>query len=203
MMRLLAGAIALICSQSADALSIRFEFPGAVQSSAAVARIEIERAEQVATPAGQSCGTRYRAKVVEGFKGIPTGGHIEFGYSSGRAVGAQYFVFLRATAGLAPASAASGRTLMTGPVPYIADCRDLLPPYVETAEGMGTIPIRPGEHVSNEPAVTFGDPMYAIPANLPGAYWHLGHVVDGRLVGSVQISAVDFSTYLRTLLASP
>lgn len=43
---------------------------------------------------GKPCGAKYKAVVVDGFKGAATGSTIEFGYHYGSAIGSQYLVFL-------------------------------------------------------------------------------------------------------------
>lgn len=184
---LLAVTFALTTSQGASAMTIVFEFPKAVRSSAVVALVEIERGEVVATPDGQFCGARYVARVVKPIKGAATGQRIEFGRYTEQAIGGQYFVFLDETAD-GPRNGAPTN-----------DCAASLPRHVVTAEGVGAIHVQAGNQVSYKPAVSFNGMPYMIPKALVGTRKHTGQILDGVLYGSVQIEATAFLDYLRSL----
>lgn len=193
MNRLLATLVVTAWLHSASALSIRVSFPEAVRTSTIVAWVEIERGEMETSPSGQLCGARYSARVVKAVKGVQAGQRLEFGRFIGRAVGGQYFVFLNEVTPSVPATGAAGSP---------DDCARSSPRFVETAEGMGTIPIEYGEHVSYKQAVSLSEPIYVIPASLVGVNYHSGFIVNGEMIGSVQLAATDFLEYLRTLASS-
>lgn len=200
-----AATLALAWAHGAHALSIRFDFPQAARHSTAIAQLEIEAAETITAPSGANCGTRYSARILDGIKGVATGSRIEFGFFAGRAVGAQYFVFLKDSAVLDQQKALmpEARVPMTSPVPSSEECKKLLPRFLETGEGMGTLEILPSRqrHVPNELAVTLDAQRYALPLTLPVAYWHEGLIFEGELLGSVEFSAENFSRYLRMLVS--
>jgi len=199
-----AATLALAWAHGAHALSIRFDLPQAARHSTAIAQLEIEAAETITAPSGANCGTRYSARILDGIKGVATGSRIEFGFFTGHAVGAQYFVFLKGSAVLAQqnAHAPEARIPMTSPIPHSEDCRKLLPRLIETGEGMGTLEILPSRqsHAPNEPAVTLDAHLYPVPLKLPVAFWHEGFIFEGELLGTVEFSVENFSSYLRLLL---
>ena len=190
MKRLLAAIAILIWSHAASALSIRVDFSEAVRTSTVVAWVEIERGELMTSPSGLQCGARYSARVVSAVKGVQAGQRIELGRVIGHEVGGQYFVFLNE---VAPSSSA------TGAAAHADECTSSSPRYVETADGMGTIPIQYGEYVSYKQAVSLSDPPYDIPMALVGVSHHSGNIVNGRMIGSTQIEATNFLEYLRSL----
>jgi len=200
-----AATLALVWAHSAHALSIRFDLPQAARHSTAIAQLEIEAAETITAPSGANCGTRYTARILDGIKGVATGSRIEFGFFTGHAVGAQSFAFLKDTAVLAQQKALTpeARIPMTSPIPYREECRKLLPSFMETGEGMGTLAILPSRqsHAPNEPAVTLNTHLYPVPLKLPVAYWHEGFIFEGELLGTVEFSVENFSRYLRLLLS--
>ncbi|WP_428509371.1 hypothetical protein [Roseateles sp.] len=200
-----AATLALVWAHSAHAISIRFDFPQAARDSTVIAQLEIETAEHVRAPSGASCGTRYTARILDGIKGVATGSRIEFGFFTGHAVGAQYFVFLKDSAVLAQhkALAPEARVPMTSPISYSEECKKLLPRFIETGEGMGTLAILPSRqsHAPNEPAVTLEAHLYPVPLKLPVAFWHEGLIFEGELLGTVEFSVENFSRYLRLLLS--
>jgi len=201
-----AATLALGWAHGAHALSIRFDLPQAARNSTVIAQLEIETAEPVRAPSGASCGTRYSARVLDGIKGVAAGSRLEFGFFTGRAVGAQYFVFLKDSAVLAPQKALTpeARVPMTSPAPSSEECRKLLPRFMETDEGMGTLAILPSRqsHAPNEPAVTLAAHLYPVPLKLPVAFWHEGLIFEGELLGTAEFSVENFSRYLR-LLSGP
>jgi hypothetical protein len=162
-----AATLALAWAQGAHALSIRFDFPQAARHSTAIAQLEIEAAETITAPSGANCGTRYSARILDGIKGVATGSRLEFGFFTGHAVGAQYFVFLKDSAVLAQqkALAPEARGPITSPISYSEECKKLLPRFIETGEGMGTLAILPSRqrHAHNEPAVTLDAHLYPVP----------------------------------------
>jgi hypothetical protein len=199
-----AATLALVWAHGAHALSIRFDFPQAARDSTVIAQLEIETAEPVRALSGANCGTRYTARILDGIKGVATGSRIEFGFFTGHAVGAQYFVFLKDSAGLAQQKALTpeARIPMTSPILYSEECKKLLPRLMEMAEGLGTLAILPSRqsHAPNEPAVTLNAHLYPVPLKLPVAYWHEGFIIEGYLLGTVEFSVENFSRYLRLLL---
>lgn len=199
-----AATLALAWAQGAQALSIRFDLPQAARHSTVIAQLEIETAEPVRALSGANCGTRYTARILDGIKGVATGSRIEFGFFTGHAVGAQYFVFLKDSAVLAQQKALTpeARVPMTSPIAYSEECKKLLPRFLETGEGMGTLAILPSRqrHAPNEPAVTLDAHLYPVPLKLPVAFWHEGFIFKGELLGTVEFSVENFSRYLRLLL---
>ncbi len=199
-----AATLALVWAPGAQALSLRFDFPQAARHSAVIAQLEIETAEPVRVPSGASCGTRYTARILDGIKGVATGSRLEFGFFAGRAVGAQYFVFLKDSAVLAQQKAPvpEARVPMTSPIPSSEECKKLLPRFIETGEGMGTLEILPSRqrHAPKEPAVTLDAHLYPVPLKLPIAFWHEGFIFEGELLGTVEFSVENFSRYLRMLV---
>lgn len=185
---MLAGA------QTASALSIQVDFPEAVRSSAVIAWVEIERGELVTNSSGQSCGARYSARVLNAVKGVRTGQRIEFGRFIGHEVGGQYFVFLNEVV---------DRSVSADAAEHADGCASASRGYIETAEGMGTIPIRHGEYVSYKQAVSLKSPPYDIPMALVGVGHHSGSIVDKRFIGSIQIEATRFLDYIRSLAGTP
>lgn len=176
-----AAFLAVGLAKGAPALSLRFDFADAVRTSTLVAWVEIERGEMLRSSTGSICGARYTARVVSSIKGATAGQKIEFGHHLGRAIGGQYVVFLNE-----PRSGDGG-------------CPDRLVRYAEVAEGLGTIPVEPGEHVSFRPAVSLSGPPYVIPSALASQGYRRGVLGEDVLFGSVQVEASSFFEFLRTL----
>ena len=169
------------------ALSIYVQFDEALRSSPLVAWVQIESGELMTSTSGRACGARYTARVLHGIKGAQEGQRIQFGQFVGHAIGSQYFVFLQSTASLAPAA--------------VSECRDMLPPYSETDEGMGTLPVSNGTTLGYKPAVELWSTLYEIPAQWVGQRPHTGVIANGLLIGDVQIETEAFYEFLRALAA--
>lgn len=192
------AALLLFASQNVFALSIHIDFAKKVRSSAVVALVEVERAELAPGP---NRGARYVARVVSSIKGASVGDRIEFGYLLGPAIGKEYVVFLDEAPKAVNIDADAKPTGMGSLGRYLHACAHQLPRYIDTVEGLGTIPVNPGEQVSYRPAVSLHSSLYFLPKQLVGSNPRKGTVViDGMLIGSVQIEVSVFVEYLRSLL---
>lgn len=194
-----ATALAILWAHSANALSLRVDFADSMRSSALVAWVEVEASETIVSANGQSCGARYTARVIRSLKGAVNGQRIQFGFYGGHARGTQYFVFLDPTSTVLQHTTGKAPPPMVSPVPYLPECAAVLPGFLETAEGMGTIPLVIGKSAPSRPTVSLRSSSYAIPARLAAAHHHTGQVIDGELWGSVEIEADAFFQYLGSL----
>lgn len=190
------AALLLFASQNVFALSIHFDFAERVRSSAVVAWVVVERAELASGP---NCGAQYAARVVGSIKGASVGDRIEFGYLLGPAIGKQYVVFLDEVAKVVRRTAGAEPTAYGTLGRYLRGCAQELPRYIDTVEGVGIIPVSPGEHLSYRLAVSLQSSPYILPMQLVGSNPRKGTVIDGTLVGSVQIEVSLFVEYLRSL----
>lgn len=193
----------LLAAAPAEAGDIVFQPEQEVVRSAIVAWVQIERAEPMHSPDGRDCGTRYDASVLQSVKGPKPGSRLQFGFQTGRRPGEQYVVFLAERARLLESSGREDRsTRLDGTRPSIAAdpaCRGVLPAYVETADGVGTIPVRAGRNANERPTVDLSSPSYLVRAELVAQRNFKGFVAGGYAIGDVEVEADVFLRYLASV----
>lgn len=95
-----------------------------------VAVVEVQEG-RVVSAAGETCGARYRGRVLEGAKNAVVGSVVEFGYLPQLKIGAVYLVLLG--------------ELDHEPIPglpeFLARCRSVLPPVATLAHRRGAMEI--------------------------------------------------------------
>lgn len=188
-----------IASSHAWPLSIRFDFARAMQGATVVAWVEVERGEVVPASTKFGCGAKYRARVIKSLKGSSDGAYIEFGPFLGHEIGGQYFVFLESRERVVARTPVGDPPPVFNAVPYLAECRATLPPYLETSEGVGTLHLKTGDLVGYRPAISIGSPPYQLPADIPGARAPGGSRIGEQFYGTVQIEPEAFVQFLNSL----
>lgn len=203
MIRLLCIACLIFMSRPpAQASSIKIDFDSMVAWAPVVALVEIEKGELVKNTKGESCGARYLARVITPIKGVQSNDQLDFGFYTGRGIGEKFFVFLQVGQYVLQRSNQQPQISMSSIPLYLARCSKQLPPYLEVAEGMGTIHVVNGDAVGYKPAIELTNSYHIIPAQLVGSHKYTGQILDDFLFGSVQIETETFVEYLRSLAAT-